>query len=98
MYLEIFLVDFAFFGEFRGISQKYLNFVGPRPRQISEALYIPANSLGFPRHLQVFHQISRSLSLSTKSPGKNLQLFCGHIQNVFINFIIFQGVKKENRK
>ena len=29
---------FAFFGEFRGISRKYLNFAGPRPREISEAL------------------------------------------------------------
>ena len=41
MYLEIFLADFAvfrFFGEFRWISRKYLNFVGPRPREISEAL------------------------------------------------------------
>ena len=38
MYLEIFLADFAFFGEFREISQKYLNFAGPRPREISEAL------------------------------------------------------------
>ena len=29
---------FPFFGEFRGISRKYLNFAGPRPREISEAL------------------------------------------------------------
>ena len=29
---------FAFFGEFRGISRKCLNFAGPRPREISEAL------------------------------------------------------------
>ena len=29
---------FAFFWEFRGISRKYLNFVGPRPCEISEAL------------------------------------------------------------
>ena len=29
---------FAFFGEFRGISLKYLKFAGPRPREISEAL------------------------------------------------------------
>ena len=28
---------FAFFWEFRGISRKYLNFAGPRPREISEA-------------------------------------------------------------
>ena len=38
MYLEIFLADFAFFWEFRGISRKYLNFAGPRLREISEAL------------------------------------------------------------
>ena len=31
---------FAFFWEFRGISWKYLNFAGPRPREISEALVI----------------------------------------------------------
>ena len=37
MYLEIFLADF---GVFRGISQKSLNFAGPRPREISEALNI----------------------------------------------------------
>ena len=30
---------FTFFGEFRGISRKYLNFAGLRPREISEALY-----------------------------------------------------------
>ena len=29
---------FAFFGEFCGILRKYLNFAGPRPREISEAL------------------------------------------------------------
>ena len=29
---------FAYLGEFRGISQKYLNFADPRPREISEAL------------------------------------------------------------
>ena len=27
-----------FLGEFRWISRKYLNFAGPRPREISEAL------------------------------------------------------------
>ena len=37
MYLEIFLVDFAVFRVFLGISRKYLNFTGPRPREISEA-------------------------------------------------------------
>ena len=30
---------FAFFGQFRGIARKYLNFAGPRPREISETLY-----------------------------------------------------------
>ena len=35
MYLEIFLADFVVF---RGISRKYLNFAGPRPREMSEAL------------------------------------------------------------
>ena len=29
---------FMFFGEFCGISRKYLNFAGPRLREISEAL------------------------------------------------------------
>ena len=41
MYLEIFLgifTVFRVFGEFRGISWKYLNFTGPRLREISEAL------------------------------------------------------------
>ena len=38
MYLEIFLADFAVFRVFWGISRKYLNFAGPRPREISEAL------------------------------------------------------------
>ena len=38
MYLEIFQADFAFFGEFLGILRKYLNFAGPQPREISEAL------------------------------------------------------------
>ena len=49
MYLEIFLADFAvfrvFFLEFRGISWKYLNFTGPRPRKISEALDRPFYNL-----------------------------------------------------
>ena len=39
MYLEISLAYFAFFWEFRGISRKYLNFAGPRLREISEALF-----------------------------------------------------------
>ena len=43
MYLEIFLGNFAVFRvfwQFRGISRKYLNFAGPQPREISEALFI----------------------------------------------------------
>ena len=40
MYLEIFLADFAVFHNFWGISRKYLNFAGPRPHEISEALII----------------------------------------------------------
>ena len=40
MYLEIFLADFAFFGEIRGISWKYLNFADPRLHEISEGLLI----------------------------------------------------------
>ena len=38
MYLEIFLADFAVFRVFWGISRKYLNFAGMRPREISKAL------------------------------------------------------------
>ena len=38
MHLEIFLADFAVFRVSLGISRKYLNFAGPRPREISEAL------------------------------------------------------------
>ena len=40
MYLEILLGNFAVFRVFLGISRKYLNFAGPRPREISEALFI----------------------------------------------------------
>ena len=52
MYLEIFLADFAVFHvfwEFRGISRKYLNFAGPQPREISEALLIEStgNSVSY---------------------------------------------------
>ena len=42
MYLEIFLADFAIFRVFWGISRDFAEipeFVGPRPREISEALY-----------------------------------------------------------
>ena len=31
---------FALFGEFCGISRKCLNFAGPQPREISEALFL----------------------------------------------------------
>ena len=39
---------FAFWGEFRGILRKYLNYAGPRPREISEALikYVTINFYG----------------------------------------------------
>ena len=49
MYLEIFVADFAFFGEFRRISRKYLNFAGPRLCEISEALvnWTPTEKLSF---------------------------------------------------
>ena len=40
MYLEIFLADFAVFRVFLGISQ---DFADPRPRELSEALYIQEN-------------------------------------------------------
>ena len=40
MYLEIFLADFEVFCVFLGILRKYLNFAGPRPRKISEALIL----------------------------------------------------------
>ena len=39
MYLEIFLADFAVFRVFWGISR---DFAGPRPREISEALFYPS--------------------------------------------------------
>ena len=65
MYLEIFLADFAFFWEFRGISRKYLNFAGPRPREISEALYTRQTEMRIQRVWQK--------SLKGFSPG--VQLF-----------------------
>ena len=34
---------FAFFWELREISRKYLNFAGPRPRELSEALRLVAH-------------------------------------------------------
>ena len=49
MYLEIFLADFAVFCVFLGISRKYLNFAGPRPREISEAYSMSSNEI----HLQM---------------------------------------------
>ena len=39
MYLEIFLADFVVFRFFFGILRKLLNFAGPRPCEISEALF-----------------------------------------------------------
>ena len=38
---------FAFFGEFRGILRKYLNFPGPEPREISEAPHNPLHNYTF---------------------------------------------------
>ena len=46
MCLEIFPADFVVF---RGISQKYLNFAGPRPREISDALFMTLD----PQSLQI---------------------------------------------
>ena len=45
MYLEIFLVDFAVFRVFFGISRKYLNFAGLWPHEISEALLTAGKKL-----------------------------------------------------
>ena len=48
MYLEIFLVDFAVFRVFLGISRdfgEYLNFAGLRPHEISEALLTAGKKL-----------------------------------------------------
>ena len=39
---------FVFFWEFRGISRKYLNFAGPRPVEISEALIVAVSFLRIP--------------------------------------------------
>ena len=50
-------------GVFCSVKKKPLNFL------FVLLLCIPANSPGFPGSLQVFHQISRSPSWSTKSPG-----------------------------
>ena len=58
---------FAFLGEFRGISRKYLNIAGPRPRKISEALTIISVWKGGHDHSSSFfmkipHQLFSSLS------------------------------------
>ena len=42
-----------FSGGFRGILRKYLNFAGPQPREISEALFIQ----GEPCHKVKYSQI-----------------------------------------
>ena len=49
---------FAFFWKFRGISRKYLNFAGPRPCEISEAL---TSSMVFP--FPFFFHFSNNFSL-----------------------------------
>ena len=54
MHLEIFLADFAVFRVFWGISLKYLNFAGPRPRELSEALNRGHQAL--PKHISVTGQ------------------------------------------
>ena len=59
--------------------------------------YLPTLPV-FPGVSKFFYQVSQSPSLSNKSPGKYLQLYCGFIQNFLINFVIFQDDKKENRK
>ena len=48
---------FAFLGEFRGISWKYLNFMGPRPREISEALFcvVLTSDIHVPIHVATYH-------------------------------------------
>ena len=59
MYLEIFSRIsryFAFFGEFHGISRKCLNFAGPRPHEISEALTVSLKKV----HLQELKKMQRS--------------------------------------
>ena len=55
---------FAFFWEFRGISRKDLNFAGPRPREISEALFIA-------RQWPENHSTSFKTRFLAKSPGAN---------------------------
>ena len=64
MYLEIFL------GEFRGISRKYLNFAGPRPREISEALTMP-----FPYKNSASHGVNTLLFKFPTISVKNLPRF-----------------------
>ena len=70
---------FAFFGEFRGISQKYLNFAGPRPREISEALYNIINCLLVNFRYFVAHTVGRPLIY----PGSTglLQSGFGNVKN-----------------
>ena len=47
MYWEIFLADFTLFRVFGEFRRKYLNFAGPRPRELSEALALVTQTLFF---------------------------------------------------
>ena len=65
---------FVFFGEFRGISWKYLNFTGPRPRELSEAL----KSLNWDRQLIIINSFNQIAIWRIFSPGfqKVTRSFC----------------------
>ena len=72
MYLEIFLADFAFFREFRGISRKYPNFAGPRPREISEALQLGETLQAAPTLLTLEGSNVNSSHFKLTSPLKGI--------------------------
>ena len=72
MYLEIFLADFMVF---RGISRKYLNFAGPRPREISETLIFGGAYL-WRGLLSEFYSISIAHSLSCGEVAIDIQCTC----------------------
>ena len=77
MYLEIFLADFVVF---RGILREYLNFSGPRPREISEALIFGGAYL-WRGLLSEFYSISISHSLSCGEVAIDIQ--CTGIKGVY---------------
>ena len=60
MYLEIFLVDFAVFRNFWGISW---NFAGPRPREISEAPSSCHGNTGYTQKIMYFKEVNKSVAL-----------------------------------